>query len=361
MKVPAPPVDVKLSVLSGTSLRVVFSPSDDGGDTITKYLIEYDTVSSFNSPNLAHREHLFLEGGAPYSVTLPQLVMGTEYFVRVAAFNSRGYGPFEASSPASETPAQVPTAPSDVYFLITSDTKLTVTFNDPVSDGGSEITMYKVTWDREPTFSSLFEAPHRDSIDVPASTHRSYTIEGLTPGVNYYVKVQARNAIGYGPPRTGSPSERAPATQLPGKPYNVEVNSGAAGVLDVSFTAPRIPDHGVPCGGGGPLGDAADMLCGTAMGRDHTTWGEADGGLGISKYVLEWDVQEDFVSSNGAPHKGSATILATDPNIFSFTHQITGLAPNRLYFVRIAAENSNGPGQFESKDILAQTLSERPN
>jgi len=42
--VPGPPTSVSLDVVSGTELRIMFaSPVDNGGDVITKYLIEWDT------------------------------------------------------------------------------------------------------------------------------------------------------------------------------------------------------------------------------------------------------------------------------------------------------------------------------
>ena len=43
MRVPQSPAAVTVTVSSGTSLRVMFSPpSDDGGDTIDKYKVEWD-------------------------------------------------------------------------------------------------------------------------------------------------------------------------------------------------------------------------------------------------------------------------------------------------------------------------------
>merc|ERR1712157_63011 len=130
-----------------------FSNGDDGGDTITKYRVEYDTSSLFDSgPDggaYMAKEHLYLDGGAPFIVSLSEgLEMGTYYYVRVAAFNINGYGAWETSSPAKEKPMQVPTAPTNVNLMITSDTKLTVSFEEPITVGGDDISYYLITWDR---------------------------------------------------------------------------------------------------------------------------------------------------------------------------------------------------------------------
>mmetsp|Transcript_19232 Transcript_19232/g.32040 ORF Transcript_19232/g.32040 Transcript_19232/m.32040 type:complete len:7480 (+) Transcript_19232:1-22440(+) len=360
MKVPSPPTDVRLSVISGTSLRVVFSPDDDGGDTITKYLIEYDTQSDFKSGNKMQKEHLYLDGGAPFSVTLSSLTMGQSYYVRVAAHNARGYGAFESSSPASEKPMQVPTAPTNIQFLITSDSKLTVKFDDPVNTGGDDITYYKIIWDRDVLFSSLYELPHKGYADVAASVHKSYTINDLANVTAYFVKVQARNSMGFGPTGLAVPTNRAPIQQLPGKPHNVGVAAGdVLGTIDVTFNAPRVPDHGVPCSGGGPTSTSADEVCATGMGRDHGTFGEADGGSAIIRYIIEWDVQSDFVSTNSAPHKSEYFLPADDTD--SFSHRISGLSSGRRYYVRVYAENAVGVGKFQAFDVDGAQISIKTN
>lgn len=59
----------------------------------------------------------------------------------------------------------VPDAPETVDLFIAGDTSLRVDFTPPVSDGGSQVTSYKVEWDTEP---GLREVRVRDS-HVPAS------------------------------------------------------------------------------------------------------------------------------------------------------------------------------------------------
>ena len=167
LKVPGAPTAVTLSVVSGTSLRLVWSPpTDDGGDTVTSYKVEWDTLSNFSSTNAASHDVLYLSGGAPFVYTATGLSMGQIYYVRVKAANVAGYGPTTSSTPSSEHPRQLPTAPTGVQVGVTSNSKLTVSFAAPHSDGGDPVTKYKIEWDRSSSFSSLLgaAAPRRDRV-----------------------------------------------------------------------------------------------------------------------------------------------------------------------------------------------------
>ena len=73
----------------------------------------------------------------------------------------------------------------------------------PASDGGSDITGYKVQWKES---ADSWDTP-ADVSEAPASgTIR--TITGLTDGVEYSVRVLATNGVGDSPPsveQTGTP------------------------------------------------------------------------------------------------------------------------------------------------------------
>jgi titin len=344
VKVPAPPIDVNLVVISGTSLRLIWSQNDDdGGDSISSYTIQWDKVSSFDSADLQSHVFSYLEGGAPFSYTLSNLEIGTPYCVRVSAANIEVIGEWDTSQP--KKPMQAPSAPTDVRLLITSETALTVTFDEPVNQGGDDVTYYRVEWDVNDKFNSLYELPYKGYVDVPANLHRSYTIKDLQPGVKTFARVYTRNQVGYGPVQNTNPSSRAPAEQRPGKPYNVLLSTGSSGTLSVTWQAPRIPYHNVGCFGGGPSAVESDSLCPLGVGgRDQTTFSEADGGSPVTRYLVELDLQSDFVSSSSAPHKDIKYIAADDSD--SFTTTFTGLAPGRKYYIRVAAENAIGVGAY---------------
>lgn len=57
---------------------------------------------------------------------ISNLDMGVDYYVRVSARNSLGYGSTQSSSPTYQHPYEEPTPPTDVVLGVTSDTMLTV-------------------------------------------------------------------------------------------------------------------------------------------------------------------------------------------------------------------------------------------
>jgi hypothetical protein len=346
MRVPQSPSGVTVSVASGTSLRVVFSPpSDDGGDTIDKYNIEWDLFSNFSSVNgsaLGSHEVLYLAGGAPFHYTITSMIIGQPYYLRVSAHNSQGYGLPEATSPASEYPREIPSAPSSVQLRITSGSKLTVQYALPSHTGGDVVSKYKIEWDRASSFSSLLALPHKGEVEMLATQNMSYTINDVAPGAIYYVRVSAANSIGYGPAQITNPTFASPSNQRPGKIINANLQKFNSTTLQIEWDAPFIPAHGIPCSGKG-TSLTNPNACPTGMGYGT----DADGGSPITRYWIEWDVQSDFASGSASPDKGKYvfTALSTRP----YQHFIKNLNPANSYFVRILAYNSVGPGDYCSK------------
>ena len=73
--VPGTPIGVTLEVVSATELRVHFLPPyDNGGDTITKYMIEWSKTSNFEDSKSNTLE--YLAGGAPFFKTINHLTPG---------------------------------------------------------------------------------------------------------------------------------------------------------------------------------------------------------------------------------------------------------------------------------------------
>merc|ERR1712166_558481 len=343
MKVPTGPTAVTLSVVSGTSLRVIWSPPvDDGGDTITSYAVEWDTLSNFSSTSKSTHTVLYLAGGAPFVYTITGLKMGQVYYVRVNAANSEGSGALTASTPTSEHPRQLPTAPTNVQVAVTSGSKLTVSFAVPVSNGGDTVTKYKIEWDKSTSFASLLALPHRGEVELFATQNMSYTINSLSSGSVYYVRVSAANIVGYGSVQTSSPTFAVMYNQVPGIPTATTAVGYNKTTVRVDWSPPFIPAHGLPrCGGGIDYPEA--NACPAGMGHGS----EADGGVAITKYVVEWDTVADFSSSNALPLKGSASV--SDMTSKPFAYYITNL-PCYNYFVRVYAYNTVGQGQPCNKD-----------
>jgi len=351
MVVPGRPTGCALEVYDSSSLKVIFHPpTDDGGDAVDSYLIEYATDPTFTT-GVGNASVVMLSAGAPYYRVLPGLDNGVDYFVRVLAHNSQGFGLPQASSPAFEHPHVEPSPPSEVRLGATSDTMLTVGFEYPAHDGGDNLTHFKVEWDTAPSFSSLSSHPDKGSSVVSALTERSYTIEYLTTYKTYFVRVSGRNGAGWGQPRVaasplslsgssalvGSGAGSAqPSLQVPGTPVSVVAQPGTHdGYLNIRFDAPRVPRHGVPCGGLG--GNPAQ--CPTPVGGTEDA---ANGGAEVSAYKVEWSIDPDFSSAEydaGSQEvQGGAT-----------AYTVRNLTIGNRYYARVAARNIMGYSAFCSR------------
>jgi hypothetical protein len=327
MVTPGRPTSVTLSTMSAESLRVVFDvPTSDGGDDITAYLIEYDTSADF--ANAQTTSVTYLDGGSPFYKTITGLTTGTYYYVRVSAMNSQGYGSTQVSTPTNLNPYEEPSAPTNVALGVTSDSMLTVSFDEPTDNGGDAISAYYVEWDTSSSFNSGSSSPHKGSVTVD-STENSYTITLLSENTVYYTRVSCINSAGYGTTQTSSPASAYPSLQVAGKPHTLTATSGSdSATIDVTWQYPRVPAHEIPCGG--TVDDPDD--CPTAFGG---TLAESTGGDDLTEYEVEYNEYSDFSGQDG----GSSTTTSTSLTLEQLT---TG----RQYFIRVLARNTVGSGDF---------------
>ena len=340
---PGPPTGVTLQVISGKAIRIFLNPpQDDGGDTVGAYEIQWSKNSTFD----VYESHTLttLSGGAPFIYTAQGLDMGESYYFRTAGINAMGRGSWQSSSPTFEHPRREPTAPTNVRLGITSASMLTVSFDTPTDIGGDPITFFKIEWDRLPNFQGKFSLPHKGEAQVDASKHRSYTISpptGLQENTVYYVRVSARNVVGYGVQQLPVPAFAAPVGQVPGKVSGLVVKSqqGAPGNLTVSWNAPIVPDHQIFCGGGGPGSNVSGSpdACPVGMGRDT----EADGGRPILYYQVHYDVSE-FMNSTGTLQETGNALITNLAGGEPFHYTIPNLDVTKKYYVSVLAHNDVG-------------------
>mmetsp|Transcript_17104 Transcript_17104/g.25787 ORF Transcript_17104/g.25787 Transcript_17104/m.25787 type:complete len:1105 (-) Transcript_17104:239-3553(-) len=323
--VPGRPTAVVLTTISATQLRVQFSsPTDDGGDAVTSYLIEYASSSDFTI-NYGTASVTYLDSGSPYWKTLSNLEQGTNYYVQVRACNSQGCGEAQMSA-TTAAPYEESSAPSNVRIGVTSDSMLTVGYDTPTDNGGAEIQYYRVEWDTMPNFNSLSASPHKGAVDVDASIALSYTIDELSVATRYYIRVIPINLAGYG--AASATLSAMPALQIPGIPRSITVSPSSAGAIDVSWLYPRIPYHGIPCGGF----DTNPDECPVALGGSLP---ESTGGSAILEYEVEINERAAFDGTDGLTVTTTSTSLT-----------ISGLTEGRGYYVRVLTRNAVGSGQF---------------
>ena len=223
--VPGAPTGITVTAVGPSQATLSWTaPANNGGAAVTGY-----TVTS--SP-----------GGitcvtSTTSCTVTGLVNGNSYTFTVTANNPSGTGP--ASTPSSAVvPATTPDAPTGVVASVNSGTAfggqppVTVTWTDPVFNGGSAITSYTVT-----------SAPAGGTCTVSGAAATTCTIStGLTLGTSYTFTVKATNVIGSSAASTAS-NAVAPAT-VPSAPTSVtavvtaSTPNGPTGSVTVSWAAP---------------------------------------------------------------------------------------------------------------------------
>ncbi|MEI6680734.1 MAG: FISUMP domain-containing protein [Mariniphaga sp.] len=151
------------------------APASNGGSAITSY-------TATSSPG--GFTGIISQAGSG-TITITGLTVGTAYTFTVKATNAAGAGAASAAS-NSVTPYGVPGAPT-IGTAIAGDTKATVTFTAPVSNGGSVITSYTAT-----------STPGGFTGTLSQAGNGTITITGLTNGTAYTFKVTATNAAGTG-------------------------------------------------------------------------------------------------------------------------------------------------------------------
>ncbi|XP_069124546.1 ankyrin repeat and fibronectin type-III domain-containing protein 1-like isoform X1 [Argopecten irradians] len=101
-RVPDPPSCVSLSVASSSSLQVRFDePLNHNGAVVTKYKVEWSCFEDFvplaGDQIIEDMRHLEYE--------VPGLVKGNKYYVRVSAWNMKGYSPYTTAQPTYAVPS----------------------------------------------------------------------------------------------------------------------------------------------------------------------------------------------------------------------------------------------------------------
>ncbi len=179
------------------------------------------------------------EGGLPQSLlvelggsTLQPSTTGTMYFTRVSAHStSHGWGAFAVAPISTKVESKPPSPPKNVVAGVLSDSIISVSWEPPALNGGANVTEYTVQWSGDKAFTSTSEI-------IAPTTSLSCVITGLTSGQQQYVRILARNSIGFSEP-TNVVSRSSHEVQR----IDLIVGSGAAdcvasGFLTFSTTHP---------------------------------------------------------------------------------------------------------------------------
>uniref|UniRef100_A0AAR2K1H9 Titin n=1 Tax=Pygocentrus nattereri TaxID=42514 RepID=A0AAR2K1H9_PYGNA len=224
---PDPPQTPEITAITKDSMVICWgAPVHDGGSEITNYGIERRDRISLRWVKCNKKKVTDLH----FKVT--GLVPGHEYEFRVVAENAAGVSAPSPSSPFTKAIDTLfkPGPPGNPRILDTTSSSITLAWNKPVYDGGSEITGYIVE-----TFSLEWDPPLNDGgtkiknyvVEKREATRKAYatvnaichktewTVDQLQEGCNYYFRVLAENEYGIGLPIETGESVKVSEKPLP--------------------------------------------------------------------------------------------------------------------------------------------------
>ena len=160
-----------------------------------------------------------ISGATGSSYTLADGDVGKAIKVRVSFTDNAGNAENLTSAATTavrsqEPEAQAPGAPRNLRAATGNSGELAVSWDAPRSDGGSEITGYRVQWKDS---SGSWDTPA--NVSETTVTGTAHTITGLTDGTEYDVQVRAVNSEG-----TGEASPEAAATPVNPTPLTATVH-----------------------------------------------------------------------------------------------------------------------------------------
>ena len=184
--------------ITGTALVGETLTADDSGiadgDGLTNVVFSYQWVRNDRTADTYIAEAI----GVAY--TLVSEDEGKTIKVEVSFTDEAGNEEMRTSEPtnpvaAAAVAAALPTKPLNLTVTRGSQIEeLDASWQTPASDGGSDITGYRVQWKEA---ADSWDTP--EDVSEETVTGTTHTIHGLTEGVEYAVRVMATNQVGEGP------------------------------------------------------------------------------------------------------------------------------------------------------------------
>jgi subtilisin family serine protease len=364
--VPGAPEDLTATTGDG-EISLSWSPAADNGAAITDYRIEY--VINTGAPWTIVNDGVDTDT----SVTVTQLVNGTNYSFRVTAWNGVGWG---SSATAAATPAGAPGAPEDLSAT-TGDGEISLSWS-PAADNGSVVVGYEIEYSGPETGNDWVTWEELDA------TVTSLTVSGLSNGSDYQFRVTAWNGVGWGSSATAA----ATPAGAPGAPEDLTAtvadhaielnwNASSSNGSDVTFYALQVSvDHGRNWLNFGAVASTTVTVTGLANGTNYTFRVTAQNGIGwgisattaatpagvpgapLNPVATAGDGVVRIVwsapSANGSAvtdyrveysvDGGATWATANDGEGTNTTVTVTGLANGTNYTFRVTAQNGIGWG-----------------
>ena len=247
-------------------------PADDGGSDVTGYQMQGGLLTSW----------ITILATDPGPASFFNLENGREYTFSMRAVNRIGPGPTES---VKATPRGAPSAPRNLAAS-PGDTEVTLTWEPPAEDGGSDVTGYEYQVDEE------------DWKDGGTADARSVVVSDLENGRSYTFSVRAENGIGPGTVEMVEATPR-PAAVAPTAPRDLAAASG-----DTMVTLTWSP----------PENDGGSDITGYEYQVDEEDWEDAGAADARSLVVSDLENIRQYAFSvravNGTGPGAAATVEA---------------------------------------------------
>jgi fibronectin type 3 domain-containing protein len=211
-----------LQAIRGNELVTLtwLAPSSDGGSAILNYSI----YSGPSAGSLTFLRNASAE--EPHTAEITGLTNGQTYYFKITAVNIAGES--LQSNLASAIPATTPSAPQNFAALSGRNANVPLSWNQPVSDGGSAIINYTI-------YRGTVSGTHEWLTNVSASTFE-YLDTAVTNEITYYYVIGAYNQLGYG--TNSTEISATPENLYPSEPTSVQVTATGDKSVSLSWTAP---------------------------------------------------------------------------------------------------------------------------
>jgi titin len=287
---PQAPTNLTASKVTSTGSSLAWrAPINTGGARITDYDLETSRDNGANWIKVTKK------ASTSTSFALTGLDPVTTYLFKVSAVNSKGAG--AAVTGSFTTLAVPPGAPAILRSDNITGTTATIAWDAPASNGGSEITNYRV--------EVSTNCKNYKVLPRIVSNSLAQNVTNLKPGIKYCFRVSAINARGTSPSSTVH--ELITVGNAPNAPTSLKFTAKATQVT-LSWAAATVT-------GGGPVRD----------------------------YLVEYSSDE-----------GDTWVEVTKPASTSRSLTIRDLTRSTNYFFRVYAKNDSGTS-LASKDLKVTT------
>ncbi|GAA56235.1 receptor-type tyrosine-protein phosphatase F [Clonorchis sinensis] len=300
------PLMVSAVALSDDTVDVTWHPPRNANGKITRYTVLYSTDSK-HPVNKWHRIETNLQ-----TTQIRNLKPMQTYFLKVAASNSVGTGPFSELTPVI-VKFGVPAQPLSFRGLSLSPTQIFLNWTTPAVAQDITLEDYLIRYRNAPD-----ESTQSEPIGVPvAATSESFTLENLTPNTTYHISIAARTKFGLG---VAAQIQVRTASNVPDIPTLHELDVLDSSRIRIRWLAPRIRTD-------------LDSLYSTAS--QEIVYRQSR----VKHFLLQW---APFPFTEW--HEAKILVNENDSPQHVYEHVIAGLLSRTVYKLRLGAVGSQGLG-----------------